>query len=85
VIANFHLPTIGDYEFCIARSDRARDLHDLTAEIGTDESLTPAERDALIEKIRLKFSAMNARAIGQRDVGSHYEPRHGTNVQSHYE
>jgi hypothetical protein len=66
VIANFQLFTIGDYEFCIARSDRAKDLHDLTAEIGSDDMLTSDEKEALIQKIRLKFGAMNARTIGQQ-------------------
>lgn len=54
------------YEFDISRADRAIDLHTLTADIGADDTLTSDEKESLLEKIRLKFSTWNAKAIGQQ-------------------
>ena len=54
------------YQFDIARTDKASDLHALTADIGGDDTLTSDEKEALLDQIRARFCVMNARALAQQ-------------------
>ena len=53
------------YQFDILRTDRARELHALHADIVNDETLAQDEKNELCGLIREKFGRLNALAAGQ--------------------
>ena len=50
------------YQFDIDRADAANTLHAIGADIKADDMLTLDEKDALLQSVRERFSALNAAA-----------------------
>jgi len=52
------------YQFDISRATDAITLHGFASDIASDDELTQAEKDALIDQIARRFSFLNAQAVG---------------------